>query len=508
MRFRNSIMVKDRLTVLMIVCILSNLILTVFSMDYLRKMENEMTKMYEQKLLLTHVLYDMKNQLQASNDVSSEHLEQLKTYAFDSKMEYYGKEIRTNPSLELLDEMNGYVLNQASTQLTKHTDDIAFGYRLILSISLILMGCILFFGIQAIRSINKPTRELKELFRLAQHGDFTNYAKYSARDELGETTKYYNIMVADIKELLKTERKSATSATQANSELELNSEQISKGAVHISNSTETMTSSLLYASTQLTENTASVQQVASGIAQISNRMNQIELYVRETVTTAVDGKNIVEQSLLQMQEVEGAMQKATTSIIELNEQSVHISKAVHMIQAVADQTNLLALNASIEAARAGEHGKGFAVVANEVRKLAEQSKQFTKSIASIVANLQNEAVEVRHEMDLVMEMVNKGVGTTVTSSKKFREITSQVQQIGPQMEQVSHIMHEMANHTHAIAQSSVELNNRSEENVASMQQIQNQIAMQKMATTEIHDEIRSIAKNMRSLTHAVERFQV
>ena len=76
-------------------------------------------------------------------------------------------------------------------------------------------------------------------------------------------------------------------------------------------------------------------------------------------------------------------------ILELSEYIQQIGSIIGLVEDIAEQTNMLALNAAVEAARAGEHGKGFAVVAGEIRKLADESKQATNKIGSLINDIQH-----------------------------------------------------------------------------------------------------------------------
>lgn len=86
----------------------------------------------------------------------------------------------------------------------------------------------------------------------------------------------------------------------------------------------------------------------------------------------------------------------------LQEQSGKVMEIVTLINGLADQTNLLALNAAIEAARAGDQGKGFSVVAEEVRKLSDQTRDYTKKIASFVHDLMNEVHTVSESIQILV----------------------------------------------------------------------------------------------------------
>ena len=142
-------------------------------------------------------------------------------------------------------------------------------------------------------------------------------------------------------------------------------------------------------------------------------------------TEAVDSVNgLVDDIAL----VDNKTQDNQYKIKDLSASVSEISNFMGVIASIADQTNLLALNAAIEAARAGEAGRGFAVVAEEVRKLAEESRNASKSVEDLVTKLSasaGEAIDATEESVKIVRGIRDKAGETVEGlSGALREITS------------------------------------------------------------------------------------
>ena len=158
---------------------------------------------------------------------------------------------------------------------------------------------------------------------------------------------------------------------------------------------------------------SSMHNIVSEMVQVSGSIDESTknvLVISDEICEHMDHyAAIMDYAVADMRVIEQAASSTEEAIGNLEKSIMEISGFTNEISEITGQTNLLALNASIEAARAGEQGKGFSVVADEVRMLAERSKQSNSSITAMVSKMIAMLSDVKRSNEKNLASVDAGI---------------------------------------------------------------------------------------------------
>ncbi|GGF96696.1 methyl-accepting chemotaxis protein [Paenibacillus albidus] len=243
-------------------------------------------------------------------------------------------------------------------------------------------------------SILKPIPVLTKAFHKAMTGDLSVRARVTAKGEMGQLAEGFNEMISSQQNLIQGIIRNSHSISEAVDNTERNVALLDQGIIDVSAITEEL-------SAGMQQTAASMQEMSASTAEIEHAVSGIALKAQAGAEEA----NAINERAEQLKETAGQSREQADRLFGENEErlraAIEQSKSIAQIHTlsgaileIASRTNLLSLNASIEAARAGDAGKGFAVVAEEIRKLADNSKdtvseiqEVTQSVIGAVASL-------------------------------------------------------------------------------------------------------------------------
>ena len=406
-------------------------------------------------------------------------------------------------------DLSKYEVEMAQINNTNNKASFAKAAQIMLGIiflSFVLLGL---SGLLITKMITKPLTTMVLVCTELAAGDFRDKPQRIIRkDEFGQLSDAIVNMRSHLRTILKQVNDSGEQVAAASEELTASAEQSAQAANQVATSISEVATGAEKQVHVINETSAIVEQMSAGIQQVATTTGLAAGKSAQAADTAKEGGKSLEKAVNQMTKIEQTVNHSAQVVTTLGERSNEIGQIVDTISGIAGQTNLLALNAAIEAARAGEHGRGFAVVAEEVRKLAEQSQDAAKKIATLISEIQGETDKAVVAMSEGTREVKIGTEVVITAGHAFGQITVLSTEVSSQVKEISAAIQQMASGSQQIVSSVKEIDGLSKNAAGEAQTVSAATEEQSASMEEIASSSHSLSKMAHDLQEAIRNFRV
>lgn len=267
------------------------------------------------------------------------------------------------------------------------------------------------------------------------------------------------------------------------------------------NSTKSVASSMNEISDATYSTAKSIEEQSTMTAHIQEAINQTESKSVEMVNIANSSSESVQNNIkaikelvAQSEQIAETNKSVTDSMTKLQNKTSEVEQIAGMILNISSQTNLLALNASIESARAGEAGRGFAVVAEQIRQLAEQTKNSTEEITRITSELNTNSKDVVNSINGSIEASDIQSQKIFAAGEAFKELNNNINILLQHIQDVNDHIADLSTSNDKIVENISQLSAVTEEVTASAEQVKKMSEENLNCVEEVKNAVEIIRK--------------
>ncbi len=374
-----------------------------------------------------------------------------------------------------------------------------------LMIFLILVIAVIIF---ITRRMIKPIRKLQENMKQVEQGDLTAKVEVNRDDEIGELSHSFQVMVDEIKALMKNIYALSGQVKAASQSLLSNTEEQNVSANEVAATMEQIAAGASSQSDIVEKNLEQMEMMSEMLDRVADENRTMQREAEEMSQMADKGIGIIQQLRQQTEQTGKETENVLSAIHKLDERSSDINQIVQKIADIANQTNLLALNASIEAARAGEHGRGFAVVASEVGKLAEQTGKALEDVSASIAEMQQEMKQTVDTITKTSDIFMTQSESVKDTEESFYQLTEKAKSTGEVIERTMHLVEDVLKHGEAVTEYIRDITSISQETSAGTEEVSAAMEEQTAAIEQLSKLAANLEEDAMKMEKEVGKFKM